>query len=98
MTYSQADVKKVGNRKKIADISTDAFNQNNCLEYCYFAKEIHREGTYHYHLALKLTGVNRWKQVKESITKIHGIVVNFQDFKTGYYDAYCYTFKNTPLT
>ena len=35
----------------------------------------------------------RWKQVKESITKKHGIVVNFQDFKTGYYDAYRYTTK-----
>ena len=38
----------------------------------------------------------RWKQVKESITQKHGIVVNFQDFKTGYYDAYRYTTKKDP--
>ena len=91
VTYSQADVKKVGNPKAFADIVTGAFNENklfNCVEYWCCAKERHREGGCHYHLALKITGEHRWKQVKESITKNHGIVVNFRDFKTGCYDAY----------
>ena len=99
VTYAQADLKKVGSRKAFADIVTGAFNQNklfNCVEYWCCAKERQREGGRHYHLALKLTDVYRWKQVKESITKNHGIVVNFQDFKTRYYDAYRYTTKKDP--
>ena len=68
----------------------------NCVEYWCCAKERHREGGRHYHLAVKLTGMYRWKQVKESITKNHGIVVNLRDFKTGYYDAYRYTPKKDP--
>ena len=63
------------------------------MEYWCCAKERHRERGRHYHLPHKLIGVYRWKQVKESITKNHGIVLNFRDFKTGYYDAYCYTIK-----
>ena len=96
VAYAQADLKKVGNQKAFADTVTGAFNQNklfNCMEYWRCAKERHREESCHYHLALKLTDVYRWKQVKESITKNHGIVVNFQDFKTGYCDAYRYGTK-----
>ena len=88
----------MGNRKAFADIVT-AFDQSKlfkCVEYWCCVKERHREGGRHYQLALKLTGVYWWKQVKESITKNHGIVVNFQDFKTGYYDAYRYTTKKNP--
>ena len=99
VTYAQTDLKKVGSRKAFADIVTGAFNQNklfNCVEYWCCAKERQREGGRHYDLALKLTDVYRWKQVKESITKNHGMVVNFQDFKTRYYDAYRYTTKKDP--
>ena len=80
VTYSQGDVEKVGNRKALSDIVTGVFSQNkvfNCVEYWCCAKEKHREGDRHYHLALKLTGVYKWKQGKESVTKSHGIVVNF---------------------
>ena len=66
------------------------------MEYRSCAKEIQREGGHHYHLALILTSVCRWKQFKKSITKKHGIVVNFRDFKTGYYDAYRCTTKKDP--
>ena len=94
VTYAQDDVKNVGNRKAFVDIVRGVFNQNklfNCVEYWCCAKERQREGGRHYHLVLKLTGAYRWKQVKESITKNYGIVVNFRDFKTGYYNAYRYT-------
>ena len=66
VTYSQADIEKVENRKVFADIVTGAFNQN---KYWCCAKERHRERGRHYHLALKLRGVYSWKQVKESIIK-----------------------------
>ena len=72
VTYSQADIEKVENRKVFADIVTGAFNQNklfNFAEYWCCAKERHRERGRHYHLLLKLRGVYSWKQVKESITK-----------------------------
>ena len=62
VTYAQADLKKVGNRKAFAGIVTGAFDQNkpfNCAEYWCCAKERHREGGHHYHLALKLTGVSK---------------------------------------
>ena len=72
VTYSQADIEKVENRKVFTDIVTGAFNQNklfNFAEYWCCAKERHWERGRHYHLALKLRGVYSWKQVKESITK-----------------------------
>ena len=99
VTYSKADVKKVGNWNTFADIRTGAFNKNtqfNCVGYWCCAKERHRKRGRHYHLALKLTSVYRWKQVKESITRNHGTVVNFRDFKTRYYDVYCYNTKEDP--
>ena len=99
VTFSQADVEKVGYRKAFANIVTGAFNQNklfNCVEHWCCAKERHRERGHHHHLALKLTGVYGQKQVKENITRKHGIVVNFRDFKTGYYDAYHCTTKKDP--
>ena len=99
VTYTQVDLKKVGNQKAFGDIVTGAFNQNklfNCAEYWCYAKERHREGGCHYRLALKLTVLYRWKLVKESITENHGIVANFRDFKAAYYDAYRYTTKKDP--
>ena len=60
VTFSQADVEKVGYRKAFANIVTGAFNHNklfNCVKHWCCAKERHRERGHHHHLALKLTGV-----------------------------------------
>ena len=95
-TYSQTDLKKVPTLADFAKLLVDEFNQDGQFERvdqwaC--CKESHSNGGYHYHLALKLNGVFRWKSVKECITKKHGIVINFTDFTSGYYYAYKYTIK-----
>ena len=96
ITYSQADLEKVPSRQDFAQILVDAFNQHNKFNRvtqwaC--SKERHKNGGYHYHMALKLNGIYRWCQVKKDITEKHGIVVNFTKFTSGYYDAYSYTIK-----
>ena len=96
VTYSQADTSKFPTREKFANVVVDAFNHekkfNRVVQWA-CSKEKHENGGVHYHLALKLNDVYRWKQVKESVTKSHGIVIHFRNFTSGYYDAYNYTIK-----
>ena len=48
----------------------------------------------HYHLSLKLSGVKRWKQMKEEIVKSHNVVLIFLDRHENYHSAYKYICKS----
>ena len=96
VTYSQAKPEKVDSREHFAEIVANAFNHggefNRVVQWA-CCKEFHQNGGAHYHLALKLDSNYRWKQVKFKIMFKHGISVHFQNFSTGYHDAYQYVTK-----
>lgn len=97
VTYSQADLEKVACRSDFAHIVVDEFNQHGKFDRVVqwaCCKESHRVTGVHYHLAIKLSGVFRWKQVKNNIISSIGIVVHFRTFSTGYHDAYKYVTKS----
>ena len=100
VTYSSADLNKVPTRACFAEIIVKEFNKNGLydrVEYWASAKEKHKTEGYHYHLAIKLKGVYRWLSVKQSISRREGIVLNFLDVTTGYYNAYGYATKKDKL-
>ena len=60
--------------------------------------EEHQDGGKHYHLAIKLNVPERWKAVKNYVTKKYGISLHFSDKHHGYHVAYKYVCKNKPFT
>ena len=55
--------------------------------------EQHKNGSYHFHMAVLLERVQRWTRVRQRIQKDYDIVVNFSDHP-GYYSAYRYAAKD----
>lgn len=54
--------------------------------------EQHSDHSFHYNMALKLTGPNKWLESKRALQREHGIVVNLSDHD-GYSTAYRYISK-----
>ena len=54
--------------------------------------EQHKNGSYHFHMAVLLERAQKWIRVKQCIQKEHDIVINFPDHP-GYYSTYRYVVK-----
>ena len=52
----------------------------------------------HYHIALNLSGMRRWRPIKSYIYNRHKILVNFATNICGYIAVYRYVCKGKPLT
>ena len=99
MTYSQADAQYT--KEGISEIVVNAFQEsgNAIVEKWVCAKEPHRNGGFHFHIALKLDRQKRWLRVKEYIERNHGILFHFSNKQkeageTTLYDgAYSYVIK-----
>ena len=92
VTYSRADEKKVSSRENFAEILLMEFGKDRVVKWVCCA-EPHTASGFHYHFAVKLTRDFRWKSVKNRLTEKYGIVVNFQNFTSGYNSAYRYVTK-----
>ncbi len=93
ITYSDADLTKVDSRGHFADIWCEAFGEDYIDKWvCSCEKHKNGEGV-HFHLALKLNRVKRWKLAKQTVQNQHDIVCYFREFHTNYYDAYSYVTK-----
>ena len=57
------------------------------------SQENHEDGGVHYHLAIKLQRQKRWLRVRNEIARNHGIIVNFSDGHSNYFDAWEYCTK-----
>ena len=82
VTYSQADIRKFPTRKGFGKCIKKHFNSGSGkvkVQHWACAKEKHQNGGIHYHVALKLIDLRRWRSVKEIISLKEGIVVNFSD-------------------
>ena len=97
ITYSQADVVKATDRAKFAELICSEFNRSDSVvDKWVCSAEIHREGGFHYHLAIKLHKQRRWAQVRNNIKRQHGIDLDFQGWHDNYYSAYTYVTKYDP--
>ena len=82
ITYSQADEQRSSTRGSFANVVVEESNRgNSAVKVSHWAccRELHQEGGFHYHCAVKLTGNKKWISVKAQLTENHNIVVNFSD-------------------
>ena len=69
ITYSHADLGKINSREQFAEMWVKAFGENFVKQWA-CSCEKHTDGVnVHYHLALKLNRVKRWKIVRESVIR-----------------------------
>ena len=87
VTYSQADKDKVEGKQEFAAMVTEEFQDCQVLQWV-CCKENHEDGGEHYHLAVKLDRVKRWKMVRHRIAEKYGINVHFSGRHNNYYSAY----------
>ena len=102
ITYSRADLVKVPSREYFARIVREGFdsvtgndNSNNrsFVEQWVCCQEPHREQGIHYHMAVKLCTRHRWLQVRDYLSRVYHINVNFSSNPANYYEAWQYTTK-----
>ena len=65
------------------------YSKIKILHWAYCLEDHQGHGKY-YHLSLKLSGVKRWKQVKDEIMKNNNMVLNFLN----YHSVYKYIYKS----
>lgn len=90
VTYSQADPEKISSREQFAKVVVNGFNEDGKFDkvtHWACCKEKHKNGGHHYHLAIKLTGVYRWKQMKFRAMFRHKIVLHFSNFSSNFYSC-----------
>ena len=58
--------------------------------------ESHQNGGDHYHCSIKLSGLKRWKAVKNTLKKESGIQVHFSDAHDNYWSVFKYISKSDP--
>ena len=102
ITYSQADMNKFPTCESFAIPVVKAFKgkqeaSSSPIQWA-CCKETHKDGGKHYHLAVKLTAPKRWKSVKNSLYKQHGIALHFSAQQYGYNVVYKYVCKEINIS
>ena len=90
LTYSQVDLAKFPTRKEFGKCIKKHFNIGSGkvrVQHWVCSKENHQDGGDYHHVALNLTGPNRCKSVKDSISSTEGIIVNVSDCHKNYHSA-----------
>jgi hypothetical protein len=101
VTWSKADDSKLPDatnpRQSFGNLVAECFNQfSKQVEYWACAREKHRCGGHHYHIAMKFTRKVRWSGVSKQLAK-QNIHVHFQAFQSTYKDAFQYITKEDKL-
>ena len=98
ITYSRADLEVVASREEFSRLVLDSFaNADPCTHsevvqwVC--SKEAHRDGGFHFHMAVKLNARRRWLRVRNYLEERHGVKVHFSNNHHNYYSAWQYTTK-----
>ena len=98
VTYSRADTNRFSSRKEFGKIVKAAFNSGpGKAKVLHWAccLEDHKDGiNKHYHVPIKLSDIKRWKKVKDTVTKTHGVDLHFSEKPDNYYSAYKYISKS----
>ena len=98
ITYSQADLDLVPTREEFSRIVLDSFSNadpSTGVEVLQWAcsQEEHRDGGFHYHMAVKLSARRRWLKVRNYLEDRHRVKVHFSDKHCNYYSAWRYITK-----
>lgn len=88
-------------KQSFSALLIEAFEENGdaVIEKWVCAKERHRDGGFHFHMAIKIDRQKRWRALKEYIRRSHGINVHFAnkqkepEDRTLYDGAYGYVVK-----
>ena len=93
ITYSNANI-KVFDREKFSSAVVQSFQSATASEVIQWAccLKQHKNGSYHFHMAVLLDRAQRWMKAKQRIQEDHGIIVNFSNHP-GYYTAFRYVAK-----
>ena len=92
VTYAQADDRFT--RPSFAEAVWRCFSSGNAsvLQWS-CSMEPHVIDGHHFHMAVKLDRLRRWKGVKQEMTDRYGAVLNFRDFVSNYHAAWTYVTK-----
>lgn len=100
VTYSQLDSNIFPTRRSFGAMlhrELDRGESKAKVKYWACCREKHADGGYHYHCALLMSDVKKWKSIPGRIEDIYGIRVNFsdgkKDYDTDYVNAYRYLTK-----
>lgn len=97
ITYSQADTTRF-NRQTFAEAVVSLFNNGKAKVVKWVCgMENHCDGGKHFHLAVKLTKLKRWKSIKNEMMDLHGVVLHFSDIHSDYSDAWHYVTKEDKM-
>ena len=101
VTYSQADVVKVPNHERFAEIVSNAFqspkdNTPLVQKWVRWAETHNQTRGFHFHLAFHLKKLRRWSNVRKRLADRYIINVDFREFGQVYYHAYTYVTKIDP--
>ena len=95
MTYSQANLELFPTRRSFAEAVVGSFHSSNTrVMHWVCSRELHRNGGFHYHMALKLDRCHRWLCSKKFLKEQRSISVHFSDLHCNYYSAWKYVTKD----
>lgn len=92
ITYAQCDLEKFPSRESFGLAIAEEFNIGKSavkVDFWACCMERHKNGGYHYHCCVKLTGSKKWVGVRNRLTLKYGINVHFSDK----YDFYMYSYR-----
>ena len=94
VTYSQANLEQFPTRRSFAEAVVGSFHSSTTrVMHWVCSRESHRNGGFHYHMALKLDRCRRWLCSKKFLKEQHSISVHFSDLHYNYYSAWKYVTK-----
>ena len=94
VTYTQADLKKFPTRRCFAEAVIRLFHGTNAnVLHWVCCREVHKNGGYHYHMAIKLDRCKRWLPAKKYLKDEQDISVHFSNVHYNYYSAWKYVIK-----
>ena len=93
ITYSQADTTRSNRQTFSETVVSLIYNRKAKVVKWVCAMENRCGGGKHFHLAVKLTKLKRWKSIKNEMMDLHGVVLHFSDIHSDYSDAWHYVTK-----
>ena len=98
ITYSQVDVQKCDSKERFSDIVRGAIERATQAKIVNWVvgEEVHHDGGFHYHMAIKLDRQQRWLVIRDRVQTDHAIAINFSDGHPNYYSAWLYATKEDP--
>ena len=94
VTYTQADLKKFPTRRCFAEAVIRSFHGTNAnVLHWVCCREVHKNGGYHYHMAIKPDRCKRWLPAKKYLKDEQDISVHFSNVHYNYYSAWKYVIK-----